>query len=85
MLWFDRSTDAARSTAAQDDTATVVSAFDRDGFREAEVTYLWGPWFTEGLPDPARQVAETVVQTLPGRRSRRSRRCGRRGSAAASR
>ena len=81
VLWFDRSTDGARSTAAQDDRATVVSAFDRDGFREAEVTYLWGPWFTEGLPDPARQVAQTVLQTLPGAQPafttvRAARQCG---------
>jgi len=81
VLWFDRSSDAARSTATGDDSATVVSAFDRDGFREAEVTYLWGPWFTEGLPDPARQVAETVVQILPGAQPafttiRAARQCG---------
>lgn len=81
VLWFDRSTDAARSTATEDDRATVVSAFDRDGFREAEVTYLWGPWFTEGLPDPARQVAQTVVQSLPGAQPafttvRAARQCG---------
>jgi hypothetical protein len=81
VLWFDRSTDGARSAAADDDSATVVSAFDRDGFREAEVTYLWGPWFTDALPDPARQVASTVVQTLPGAQPafttvRAARQCG---------
>lgn len=81
LQWFDRNTDAARSTAHGDDSATVVSAFDRDGFREAQVTYLWGPWFTEGMPDIARRVAETVVGTVPGARPafttiRAARQCG---------
>ena len=66
LLWFDRHTDAARSTAADEDLTTVISAFDRDGFREAQVTYLWGPWFSQNLPDPARRVAATVMETVPG-------------------
>lgn len=81
LLWFDRNTDLARSAVSDDDSATVVSAFDRDGFREAQVTYRWGPWFTDSLPDVARQVAETVVATLPGARPafttvRAARQCG---------
>jgi hypothetical protein len=66
LLWFDRNTDRPRSMASDGDSATVVSAFDRDGFREAQVTYLWGPWFTDGLPPLARKVGETVLTTVPG-------------------
>ncbi len=66
LLWFDRHTDRSQATAADGDSATVVSAFDRDGFREAQVTYLWGPWFTEGLPEVARRVGEVVMTTVPG-------------------
>ena len=81
LLWFDRNTDHARSAASEDDTATVVSAFDRDGFREASVTYLSGPWFTDGLPEVARRVAETVVSTVAGAQPafttvRAARQCG---------
>ena len=66
LLWFDRSTDGAPASVAGGDSATVVSAFDRDGFREAQVTYQWGPWFTESMHESARRVAETVVSTVPG-------------------
>jgi hypothetical protein len=64
--WFDRRTDTARATAAGDDATTVISAFDRDGFREAQITYLWGPWFTDALPESAYRVATVVVDTMPG-------------------
>jgi hypothetical protein len=66
LTWFDRNTERAQSDPAGGDSATVASAFDRDGFREASVTYLWGPWFTDGLPDTARRVGETVMTTVPG-------------------
>ena len=66
LAWFDRNSDRSRSMAGDGDSATVVSAFDRDGFREAQVTYLWGPWFTDGLPEMARRVGETVMTTVPG-------------------
>jgi hypothetical protein len=64
--WFDRRTGAARSVAVDDADAAVVSSFDRDGFREAQVTYLWGPWFTESLPDSALRVAAVVMNGLAG-------------------
>lgn len=64
--WFDRRTAPARQAATGDDSARVISAFDRDGFREAQVTYLWGPWFTESLPDAAYRVASVVAGSVPG-------------------
>jgi hypothetical protein len=64
VLWFDRST--ARDRDGDSESATVVSAFDRDGFREAQVSYVWGPWSTEGLHDVARAVAEAVLTAVPG-------------------
>ena len=75
LTWFDRQTEGALAAPGRGDSATVVSAFDRDGFREAAVTYLWGPWFNDVLPDPA---AASPGPCCPAsqERSRRSRRSG---------
>lgn len=64
--WFDRSTDGLGDDPADDEVATVVSAFDRDGFREAQLAYEWGPATTQALPDAAIRVTETVLALLPG-------------------
>ena len=66
----------AQSIVGNGDSATVVSAFDRDGFREAQVTYLWGPWFTDGLPDAALRVGRDRDDHGAGCRSRPSPRSG---------
>lgn len=66
LAWFDRHTDGAADSVSALDVARVVSAFDRDGFREASVTYMWGPWFTGAMPEPAARVAGTVVSGIPG-------------------
>lgn len=65
VWWFDRNTDGVGLGSREDD-ATVISAFDRDGFREAQVTYRWGPSFTDAMPDTARRVTETVLSNVPG-------------------
>lgn len=46
--------------------ASLLGGFDRDGFREAQVTMLWGPWLTEALPSEAFRLAELVMDALPG-------------------
>jgi hypothetical protein len=66
VTWFDRHTDEPRSLARPDSRTAVVSAFDRDGFREAQVTYMCGPWFLEGLPPVAQRIAGAVMTSLPG-------------------
>jgi hypothetical protein len=66
--WLDRRAQAALdpNAHASGGGTTVVSGYDRDGFREAQVTYRWGPWFTESLPAPAYHVASLVTASLPG-------------------
>jgi hypothetical protein len=58
--------------------ATLGSALDRDGVREAYVTYEWGPELMDGLPATLYRIARTAMQTMPGLRPVFSTiRCGR--------
>lgn len=63
--WFDARSEAARGGRGCG-CAWFGSGFDRDGLKEAAVTYQWSPHLGEALPPTLFRLVRTVTDTAPG-------------------
>ena len=77
--WFERRADPrVNGRRHYEWGAALGTSLDRDGLRESQITYEWGPDLMDALPSPLYRISRTALAMLPGLRPALSTiRCGR--------